>query len=60
MRRIMSVLKSSISTTKKMDFECDECIETTQCNDCFVTQFETTGELPHGSQNKKMRVQFEV
>ena len=46
------------STPYKKDFECEECINKTQCNDCFVNQFEATGQITHGGQKKKRRVHF--
>jgi hypothetical protein len=47
------------STPKKVDFDCDECVENEQCTDCFVSQLEATGQIPRGvHKKKKMRVHF--
>jgi hypothetical protein len=36
------------STPQKFEYECEECINKTQCTDCFVRQHEATGQIRHG------------
>ena len=46
------------STPNKIKYECEECINKTQCTDCFVNQHEATGQISHGGPKKKRRVHF--
>ena len=46
------------STPKKVNYECEECDNITQCTDCFVRQFAATGQITHGIRKKKRQVHF--
>ena len=46
------------STPKKIKCECEECINKTQCTDCFVNQHEAIGQILHGGPKKVRRVHF--
>ena len=43
------------STPQKTEFQCDECVNKSQCTDCFVRQFTATGQL---TPTRKPKVHF--
>ena len=43
------------STPQKKSFQCEECVNQSQCTDCYVRQHIETGQLP---MNRKHRVNF--
>ena len=42
------------SIPQKKEFKCEECVNMTQCTDCYVRQHEETGQLP----KRKRKVHF--
>ena len=46
------------STPNKKTVQCEECINRTQCTDCFVRQDMMTRQFSYDGQNKRHRVHF--
>ena len=42
------------STPQKVQYECEECINKTQCTDCFVRQYMAAGQIMYGGDGQKI------